>query len=567
MNADPSVHFPDLPRSELERAIADLVDKANRVLETQGRLRQLLTATRSVGDGLDLPTLLRRIAQAAADLVGAQYGALGVIGADGELEQFIHVGIDDETAARIGDLPRGLGLLGAVIADPAPIRLDHLGSDLRSHGFPPNHPPMDSFLGVPIRVRDEVFGNLYLTNRFGGGPFTTEDEELLTALATSAAVAIDNARLYGEAELRQRWALASAETAAALLSAETSDPLATVARTVARLTDAAVVCFVERSSNGAAVVEGSWGDEADAFRGRAHPLAVTMSETVIESGNPRLSPGVPYPSAPDESTGPAMVVPIGRPDGSRGALAIARPAGAARFVDADLDMAMEFASHASVALELRESRLAHERLALLEDRNRIARDLHDNVIQRLFGAGLALNGVDLALLPEPARAKVDLVTGLLDEAIAEIRTSVFALRATSRQRSAARHRLLDVVSAAADAFPHPPRVSLEGDLDALVPERVLDDLEAVVREGLSNAARHAGADGVSVSVTVQAEEIRVTVEDDGCGAAGAARASGLRNLAERAQAWGGSAALQPGATCGSVLEWRIPTPVRERAPA
>jgi len=563
VTADPSMHFPELPRSELEQAISDLVEKANRVLDTQGRLRQLLVATRAVGDALELPIVLRRIAQAAVDLVGAQYGALGVIGVDGDLEQFIHVGLDEESAARIGDLPRGRGILGAVISDPTPIRLDHLSDDVRAHGFPDHHPAMESFLGVPVRVRDEVFGNLYLTNRLGGGPFTAEDEELLMALATSAAVAIDNARLYGEAERRQQWALASADTAAALLDAETSDPLRTVAQSVARLTDAAVVCFIERSATGGVIVEGAWGDEAEAFRDRVYPAAATMSETVIGSGNPRLSPGVPYPGSPEGTTGPAMVVPINRADGSRGALAIARPHGAAAFRDLDLDMVMEFAVHASVALELRRARLAHERLALLEDRNRIARDLHDNVIQRLFGAGLALNGLDLERLPPTTRAKIDLVTGLLDEAIAEIRKSVFALRTPTSGRPAARHRLLDVVSGAAEAFLHPPRVSLEGDFDRHVPEPVLEDLEAVLREGLSNAARHAGADGVSVRVAALSDEILVTVRDDGRGPAGATRSSGLSNLVERARAWGGSAALEPGPGGGSVLEWRIPTPAHE----
>lgn len=553
--------FPELPRSELERAISDLVDTANRVLATQGRLRQLLSAHRAVGEGLDLPTVLRRIAQAAVDLVGAQYGALGVIGPDGELEQFIHVGLDEETARRIGNLPRGRGILGAVISDPRPIRLERLGSDARSYGFPPHHPAMDSFVGVPIRVRGEVFGNLYLTNG-AGGSFTAEDEELLGSLAASAGVAIDNARLFGDAERRQRWALASAETAAALLSAETRDPLGAVAEAVARLTDAAVVALVVPAPGGGAVVEDAWGDEAEVFRGRVYPPAVTVSETVIASGNPRLSAGIPHPGSLDGSrvTGPAMVIPISRPDGTRGALTIARPTAGARFLDADLDVAMEFSSHAGVALELREARLAHERLTLLEDRSRIARDLHDNVIQRLFGAGLALNGLDADRLPPSVQARVDAVTGLLDEAIAEIRKAVFALRSAARHPPAARHRLLDVVSEAAAAFPTPPRVSLDGDLDGLLHVRLLDDVEAVVREGLANAARHAATQGVSVTVCAAPEEIRVTVQDDGRGAAGATRSSGLANLAERAAAWGGTAHLQPGPGGGSVLEWRIPTP-------
>lgn len=561
MTADPNADIPDLPRSEFERAIDELVGKAHHVLELQRRLRQLLAATRSVGDGLDLQSVLRRITEAAVELVGARYGALGVNGPDGGLEQFIHVGLDTETAARIGELPRGRGVLGAVIADPRPLRLEHLSDDPRAHGFPPHHPPMDSFAGVPIRIRDEVFGNLYLTDR-AGGPFSAEDEELLTALAASAAVAIDNARLFGQAQRRQRWAIASAETGAALLSDETVDPLAVVAETVARLTDAAAVSLHAPSPGGGVRVEGAWGEDAAAFRGRVYAAGASTSETVIESGNPRLSSGAQRPDSPRDGalTGPVMSLPIARPDGERAALVITRPTGAPRFVDGDLDMAMEFASHAGVALQLREARRVQERVTLLEDRSRIARDLHDNVIQRLFGAGLALNALDPHRIPSDVAAKVETVTGLLDEAIAEIRTSVFALRSTARERPPARYRLLDVVGDAAGAFPTPPRVLFEGDLDALAPDAVLDDLEAVVREGLANAARHAAATAVQVSVSAADDEIRVTVSDDGRGPGPAERSSGLANLAARAQAWGGDSALTPGADGGAVLAWWVPVP-------
>lgn len=565
MSPQSPVQFPELPQSELEQAIGDLVDKAHRVLDTQGRLRQLLTATRAVGEGLDLPTVLRRITRAAVELVGAQYGALGVIGADGELEQFIHVGLDDEAAARIGHLPRGRGLLGTVISDPRPIRLEHLGADPRSYGFPAEHPPMESFVGVPIRVRDQVFGNLYLTNR-AGGSFTEEDEELLSALAASAGVAIDNARLFGEARRRQQWATASAETGAALLSTDIADPLRIVAEAVARLTDAAVVSFVGAAPDGGAAVEDSWGDEAEAFRGRAYPAGTTISETVIESGNPRLSAGEPYPDSigGEPLAGPTMVVPIRRPDGSRAALLITRPRDGERFQDSDLDMAMDFATHASVALELRAARLAHERLALLEDRSRIARDLHDNVIQRIFAAGLALNGVDTDPLPETVQGTLDEVATLLDEAVAEIRLSVFALRATSPGSPAARPRLLEVVGSAASSLTAPARVVLEGDLDLLFRAGLLDDVEAVVREGLSNAARHAHATAVVVSVIVTPDEVLVAVVDDGRGPGNATRSSGLASLTERAREWGGTAALRPGRDGGSVLDWRVPRPVGTR---
>jgi GAF domain-containing protein len=224
VRTDASMGFPDLPRSELEKSIGDLVEKAQDVLQTQGRLRNLLAATRAIAEDLELEDVLRRIAQAAVDLVGARYGALGVIGPDGRLEQFIHVGIDAGLAATIGHLPQGLGVLGALIDDPEPVRREHLAEDPRSVGFPAAHPPMDSFLGVPIRVRDEVYGNLYLTDR-KDGPFSAEDEELLMSLAAAAGVAIDNARLFGDAQRRQRWALAQAEVASALLDEDGADPL------------------------------------------------------------------------------------------------------------------------------------------------------------------------------------------------------------------------------------------------------------------------------------------------------------------------------------------------------
>ena len=211
--------FPDLPRLELDQLLAQLVERAQEVMATQGRLRGLLRATQTVTSGLSLPVVLRRIAEAARELVGARYAALGVLAPEGGLAEFVHVGMDDELAARIGHLPEGKGLLGALIEDPRPIRLARIADDPRSCGFPPDHPPMTSFLGVPIRVRDEVFGNLYLAESVRG-EFTADDEELIKALAATAATVIDNARLYEAARERGEWLQASATIARRLLSAD-----------------------------------------------------------------------------------------------------------------------------------------------------------------------------------------------------------------------------------------------------------------------------------------------------------------------------------------------------------
>jgi signal transduction histidine kinase len=567
MTVDPPIEFPELPRSELERAIEELVEKARLVLATQGRLRSLLRATRAIGEDLDLSVVLRRIVASAVDLVGARYGALGVVGPNGDLEEFIHVGLEREESDRIGHLPQGRGILGALISDQRPIRLEHISADPRSVGFPEHHPRMDSFLGVPIRVRGEVFGNLFLTDRVRGGPFSAEDEELLTALAASAGIAIDNARLFGETQRRQRWAIASAEVSAALLDEEGADPLGLVAEAVAALTEAALVLLVRPAAGNALVVEYAWGEDADVYAGRAFPAEGSVSGSVIASGNPVLSPGLPLPYIGERElfTGPAMVVPLAGGNGPYGSLTVVRAIGRPHFLDSDLDMAADFAAHASVALELREVRGSRERVALLEDRSRIARDLHDNVIQRLFAAGLSLHSVDLDGVPPPVRSKVHAVNDLLDQAITEIRKSVFALAATEQPGTSARHRLLDAVAEAAGAFPVPPRIVFEGQLDEWAPPDLVDDLEAVVREGVSNAARHAMASGVVVTVVADEREIRVSVTDDGKGPGDPTRASGTANLQARASGWGGRSVLQPGETGGAVLDWRVPTPTRQGA--
>jgi transcriptional regulator with GAF, ATPase, and Fis domain len=193
--AGPALTFPDLPRLELDQLLGQLIERAQEVIATQGRLRGLLHANQLIVGDLALPTVLRHIVEAARELVGARYVALGVISPDGGLAEFVHTGMPDDAVERIGHLPQGKGLLGALIEDPHPIRLRRITDDPRSTGFPPGHPPMSSFLGVPIRLRDEVFGNLYLSESTRG-EFSAEDEDLMKALAATAAVAIENARLY-----------------------------------------------------------------------------------------------------------------------------------------------------------------------------------------------------------------------------------------------------------------------------------------------------------------------------------------------------------------------------------
>ncbi len=549
--------FPDGPRSELDDTLARLVRDAQSVLKTQGRLRSLVKATRVVAGELELADVLKRIIEAAVELVGARYGAIGVIAPDGSLEQFIHVGMPEDAVSRIGHLPEGHGLLGALIDEQEPIRLDRLADDPRSVGFPAEHPPMDSFLGVPVRVRDEVYGNLYLSES-RAGVFSAEDQELLVSLAATAGGAIDHARLYDETRRRQRWAAALAEVTAALLSDDDRDARAVVAEGVLAVAEADLVCLVSATTGSTRRVDIARGPLAGDLEGWVFDPSASAVGRAGESGQPvRADNDGPFAAESEVRVGPTMAVPLDTVDGT-GVLVIARAPGGVRFSDADLGAAAEFVGQASVALRLAAGRSDRERLATLEDRSRIARDLHDHVIQRLFGAGLSLQALASSVPDEASRAKLTDQVDALDAAIAEIRTAIFAMTsARETDRPSLRHRVIDLVGEMADLFPDAPSVSFSGAVDLMVPADLADDISAVIREGLSNVARHASAREVTVSVALAAGAVTVEIVDDGVGIdpSRAGRSSGTTNLASRAIAWNGKFVVEPGPTSGTRLTW------------
>jgi hypothetical protein len=283
--------FPDVPRLELEQLLVQLVDRAGDVLATQGRLRGLLRANALVAGDLSLPVLLRQIVSAARDLLGARYAALGVLGRDGELEQFVHAGMDDAQVAAIGDLPRGRGVLGLLISAPDPIRLASLSAHPAAAGFPPGHPPMGSFLGVPVRIGEEVFGNLYLTERTAGGEFSADDEELAIALAAAAGAAIANARRYAESEQRRRWLDASAQLTPLLLADNRERSHALISGHAAIAADADFAVLTVPGDPGEVIVTGAAGPLAAGLMNRTAPLAGSLAGQVISSGKPSLVTG------------------------------------------------------------------------------------------------------------------------------------------------------------------------------------------------------------------------------------------------------------------------------------
>src|SRR4051794_25929275 len=493
------LRFPDIPKLELDDLIDQLVERAQGVKRAQGRLRALLRAIETVAGDLALEVVLRNVVEAACDLANARYGALGVIGHDGGLEQFIHVGIDDETAVRIGHLPQGKGLLGALITDPRPIRLRHMVDDDRSTGFPANHPPMDSFLGVPVHVRGDVYGNLYLADS-AKGQFSAEDEELVIALALAAGTAISNARLYHDSRVQQRWLEASVEIGAQLLSSAGEDPLRLIARRAIDIADADLVSLGLITPDGnAIIVEVAFGEHADELVGRRFPLAETLAGQVVAQNTPALlvdatvADGPPSHMSAVVDAGPIMVLPLRGTGQPRGVLSILRVRGRQAFSSNDLAMAAGFASHASVALELSDSRSAEQKLVLLEDRDRIAMDLHDHVIQELFAIGLSLEGVAAQISgQERLTGRVRQAVDDIDRTIRRIRTSIFELRGNIVTTSGGlRQRILEVSSELTTPLGFAPHVAFSGLVDMNVDEELTGDVVAVVRETLTNAAKHA----------------------------------------------------------------------------
>ncbi|WP_159599586.1 sensor histidine kinase [Agromyces humi] len=556
-----------MPESDLDRALHELVDRAGEVMRAQDRLRALLRATQAVVQQLELRVVLERIVEAAVELVDARYGALGVIAEHGGLEAFIHVGMPPEQVAAIGHLPEGRGVLGALIDDPHPIRLEHITDDPRSVGFPAGHPPMDGFLGVPVRVRDDVYGNLYLTEP-RSGEFTRDDEELVAALAGTAGFAIANARLFDETLLRQQWTASSAQIASALLDSDSSTAISLLADELAARSTADRICILLPGIEPLTlrVVEAR-GLGADRMSGAVVSAMDTVASLSVETGASRAVPGARDSDSSDalaitvgRDPGPVMAVPLKHGNSVWAVIVVSREPGRPPFGPADLDIADDLAGRVGLAIELAEAREQRQRAERTEDRARIARDLHDHVIQQLFGVGLELQ----ALAGEsstPAAERLLGATETIDDAIAQIRTIIFAMRPRGTEDSL-RHRILDVVAEASSGLANPVAVGFAGPVDLVLGGPIGGDITAVARELLSNAVRHSEAEQIRVSVTVDATSARVLVEDDGVGIPEQGRRSGLDNLRARAERRGGNLRIDsgPGAT---TIEWTVPAPGTE----
>ena len=549
--------FPDMPRLELDELLVQLVDRAGDVLAAQGRLRGLLRANALVAGDLSLPVVLRQIVAAARDLLGARYAALGVLGRDGELEQFVHDGMDDALVAQIGDLPSGHGILGLLTSEPVAIRLAMLSAHPAAAGFPPGHPPMGSFLGVPVRIGEEIFGNLYLTERTAGGEFTADDEELAVALAAAAGAAIANARRFAESEQRRRWLDVSAQLTPLLLADDQGQPHALIARHAADAADADFAVLAVPSDPDQVTVTGAVGTLAAGLMNQTVPLADSLAGHAILSGKPSLITGdrlETAASALGAAIGPLIAVPLAAGERVLGALTLGRLAARPGFTESDLGMAASFAGHATVAMELAQARAGQVLLAQAEDHDRIAGDLHDQVIQELFALGMKLQGQ--AACSDPATAeRVNGYVDTLDEVIRNIRTSIFGLRQPRQAPAGLQARIMEVIEEQA------PQLGFTASVSFTVPpgpgpdETLAHDILAVTREALSNCARHARATAVTVTLALQDGLITLDVSDNGRGLGTPARSSGLASMRRRAENHGGTLQITSPASGGTRLAW------------
>src|SRR4051795_13229071 len=546
---------------DLRALLAEVSERVESVALLADRLQALLQAVVSIGSQLELAGVLRRITETAAELADAQYAALGVLdpGGDIRLSQFITVGIGDELRAEIGDLPHGRGVLGLLIREPRPIRLANLAAHPSSYGFPPGHPPMTTFLGVPITVRGEAFGNLYLTEKLGGGEFTEGDEQVVTALASAAGLAVQNARLYEQARRRQEWLEAASGIQTRLLGGATpADVFPDLVADARELAEADLALIALPSTDGALRVAAVDGEGAETITDgiiAAESLAAEVMREGVPTTvgdartDPRIWPGLLRAAG----VGPALYVPLGGADETLGTLVVARVGDKPGFSNEMLRLVESFAGQAAIALRLGAAAGDREQVAVLGDRDRIARDLHDLVIQRLFATGMSLEGALRGLEPPDKADRVRRAVDDLDTTIKEIRTSIFALQSPAPHAGEGlRAAILAAVNAAgAGPLGFEPQVTFDGAVDTLVPAAVGEQLLAVLREALSNIARHAVAGAATVVVTAGADEVALVVTDNGKGIADGGRRSGLANLERRAADLGGTFTAGPGDNGGT----------------
>lgn len=507
----------------------------------------LLEAGLALASELSLPIVLQRIVDLAVEVTDARYGALGVLAEDGTIAEFITSGISARARARIGAPPRGAGILGVLIHDSEPLRLADIASDPRSVGFPANHPPMRSFMGAPVRAMGRNFGNIYLTEKRAAPEFSADDMEHLLVLATQAGVAIANASLYEEAKHRERWLHGLRAVTLAILSASDQESVLQMIATSAReLADADTASIVLPSQvGGHLTVAAASGRHADRLRGLEVPIEGSISGAVVLRGSAlRLADAATDPRSfkPMVSAarmGPAIFAPLRVGASTLGALSVSNVSGGRALPESAARLVESFAEQAAIAYDYGRSRRDAERLAIMDERERIARDMHDGIIQSLFAVGMRLEAV-AAGAGGDVEDRIGRAVGEIDRVIRDLRNYIFALRPgllADRQLEAA-------LTSQAEDFESRTGIATVVKTDPEVAQTLSGrsaDLVQLVTEALSNIARHAQARHVDISLATTGASAVLTIADDGVGfdLTAATRGQGLGNLEDRVRRMGG----------------------------
>ena len=527
----------------------------------------LLEVGLTLASELSLPMVLQRIVDLAAQVTDARYGALGVIGDGGELVEFITTGLSAKQRRAIGSLPRGRGILGLLIREPRSIRIEKIGDHPKSVGFPAHHPPMGSFLGAPVKAMGKVFGNIYLTEKRSAPEFSEQDEESLVVLATQAGVAIANATLYAQTHQRERWLDALRAITSDILAGSDADSLlagiAEHARDLAGADSASIL--TTSSTPGQLVVAAAVGAHAGQVRGQMVPAAKSISGEVMESGRPLVTKaaaadGHAYqPIIRLGRVGPAIFVPLRVRGRATGTLMVANLVGGRHFNEETIRLVETFADQASVAIEYARAQTDLRRLELMEERERIAKELHDGIIQSLFAVGMNLQSTALMSgSPETSR-RVDKAVDELDRVIRDLRNYIFGLRPgilADRQLNQALEAIGEEVGSTLQI---PIAVEVDGAVSAALSSRS-HEIVQLTREALSNVTRHAQAQRAAVRLTRQGANAVLTIEDEGVGfdPREASSGSGLRNMRERAAAIGATLHISSATGKGTKLRFTFP---------
>jgi two-component system, NarL family, sensor histidine kinase DevS len=535
--------------------------------QQRDRKDALLEAGLTLASELSLPIVLQRIVDLAVQVTDARYGALGVIGGDGNLVEFVTTGISARQRREIGALPQGKGLLGYLITHPKPVRVPNIAKHARSVGFPAHHPPMTSFLGAPVRAMGKVYGNIYLTEKRSAPEFSADDEMSLVVLATQAGVAIANASLYEEMRVREHWLDSLHDITGEILGGTDADAvLPRIAEDARALANAETAFILSTTSvPGELTVAVAVGLHSAGIEGQTVPAGRSISGEVIRTGKSLLledasANRIAYaPIVSAARIGPAMVLPLRIRNQVGGALVVANQKGGKRFDERALRLVQTFADQASVAIEYGRSQADRRRLGVMEDRERIAKELHDGIIQSLFAVGMKLQSAALVSGSAEVSGRVEGAVTELDRVIRDLRNYIFGLR----PGILADRQLDQALRVLGEEVQERSRITVGVDVDPQAASAMSPHSHEIVqltREALSNVVRHAGASHAWVGLARNGSGAVLTIEDDGVGfnTRGESAGNGLRNMRERVLALGGGLKISSRKGKGTRLRFDIP---------